>query len=216
MDSKASPLAMLAKTCSQIGADPINSNGTGTTATAKNGSKKAEHHSPSITKLDKASPKQDRSRSSSVEIRVTDTINTNKRNNSQDDKPVVPLSASVTSSSNLLPSVSYPSSSSSAASNPFLASFASTLSSDSGLSASGVCRDPLCRDPLCPTALRNQHLTYSSLLASSPYYKEAMLAFSMAQQRMAAVASLSQQTPSSPALAHVCNWVAGKSLIRQS
>lgn len=205
MDSKASPLAMLAKTCSQIGADPI------TNGTTKNGSKKDTKDTT------KASPKQDRSRSSSVEIRVTDNNQTTKRKHSQDDIKTLTTTSSVTSSTAvgpLLPSVSYPSSSTTT--NPFLASFASTLSSDSTLSAaaaSSVCRDPLCRDPMCPTALRNQQLTYSSLLASSPYYKEAMLAFSMAQQRMAAVASLTQQTGSpaaAAALSHVCNWVAGK------
>jgi len=120
--------------------------------------------------------------------------------------------------------------------NPFLASFASSLQqtpeSGSGLTggggcmssnnaaaaaaaaaaASSVCRDPMCRDPLCPTALRNQQhmnsFTYSSLLAS-PYYKEAMMAFTL-QQRMAALAAgVPPGSAAAGALPHVCNWVAG-------
>ena len=122
--------------------------------------------------------------------------------------------------------------------NPFLASFASSLQQShpesriqdpgSGLTGGSihqsaaaaaaaaanhsVCRDPLCRDPLCPTALRNQHhlnnFTYSSLL-TSPYYKEAMMAFTL-QQRMAALAAAPHEVGAGRSLPHVCNWVAGK------
>ena len=51
--------------------------------------------------------------------------------------------------------------------------------------------------------------TYSSLLAS-PYYKEAMMAFTL-QQRMAALAAgVPPGSAAAGALPHVCNWVAGK------
>jgi hypothetical protein len=103
--------------------------------------------------------------------------------------------------------------------NPFLASFASSLQSSESIpgSAAGsgsVCRDPLCRDPLCPTALRNHqqiqnNFTYSSLLQTSSYYKEAMMAFTL-QQRMAALAAVPPGAAPGGTLPHVCNWVAGK------
>lgn len=173
MDSKVSPLAMLAKTCSQIGADPI--------------PVKKQDKSPNKT------PKA-RSRSSSTEILVTDASSTTA---SKPKKTLTPVSTSPASIS--LPASTYPSPAASTNSNPFLASFASSLSSES------VCRDPLCRDPLCPTALRNQqHLSY--------YYKEAMMAFTLAQQRMAAAQAALASSPASGSstLGHVCNWVSGK------
>ena len=116
----------------------------------------------------------------------------------------------------LPPSMSYPPSG--LANNPFLASFASSSLPEPAAAGSGVCRDPMCRDPLCPTALRNQqqlNFTYSSLLASTPYYKEAIMAFTAAQQRMAAAAALAAAPPGSAggALPYVCNWVSGKFLL---
>ena len=107
--------------------------------------------------------------------------------------------------------------------NPFLASFASSLSPSEHGGPTSICRDPLCRDPLCPTAIRNQqHLnfsTYSSLMASAPYYKEAMMA--LTQQRMAialassaaAAGSNSGPTAAPPTMPHVCNWVSGTFIV---
>ena len=236
MDSKSSPLAMLAKTCSQIGADPIPN------TSSKNGTnKKSSPDSPLLPeKKDSLSPKikanNNRSRSSSTEIRVTDatsTVNTNakkspallKSDNTTALTPTVRSGLEVLGHNNagvsmpphqprpLPPSMSYPPSG--LANNPFLASFASSSLPEPAAAGSGVCRDPMCRDPLCPTALRNQqqlNFTYSSLLASTPYYKEAIMAFTAAQQRMAAAAALAAAPPGSAggALPYVCNWVSGK------
>ena len=90
MDSKASPLAMLAKTCSQIGADPMpNHNASKTGLSSKKGSPdllllkssppiesqrltQKESDSPNHNRSPKSTNPESKSRSSSAEIRVTD------------------------------------------------------------------------------------------------------------------------------------------------
>ena len=287
MDSKSSPLAMLAKTCSQIGCDPIasssSSNKTGSNLKKNSPDLQNRHrNSPGIsssishgssslsdskscnldsTDTNTRSPNpthnnKSRSRSSSTEIRVTDNmpVNNSIRKPGRDSNPGPGASPSLlktnSHSANHVPPVnstirpvSYPSttvgasgvstmsnptSATSAAAllnNPFLASFASSLQScpesipgsatGNAAGSGSVCRDPLCRDPLCSTALRNHqqiqnNFTYSSLLQTSSYYKEAMMAFTL-QQRMAALAS-APPPGAAPGgtLPHVCNWVAGK------
>jgi len=287
MDSKSSPLAMLAKTCSQIGADPIapssSSNKTGSSLKKnspdlqnRHRNSPGSHGSSSLsdskscnldsTDTNTRSPNsthnnKSRSRSSSTEIRVTDnmtTVNSSRKLSGRDSNPGPGASPSLlkinSHSANPVPSVnstrplppsvvgSYPSTSvgtsgvstmsnptsaTSAAAllnNPFLASFASSLQScpesipgsatGSATGSGSVCRDPLCRDPLCPTALRNHqqiqnNFTYSSLLQTSSYYKEAMMAFTL-QQRMAALAAAPPPgAVPGGTLPHVCNWVAG-------
>ena len=210
---------MLAKTCSQIGSDPMPQP---TTKMTNGASKK---RSPDLTAASSLlqtkhkTAETSRSRSSSTEIRVTDTISHRKSKSpppkGQTDVkqgPAVRHSVDLTRT--------YPASvsSSSLMNNPFLASFASSLSDTvPSTAASSVCRDPLCRDPLCPTAVRHQQLlasaaSYSNLMATSPYYKEAMLAYA-AHQRMAAAAALAAAPPGSAGgtLPYVCNWVAGQS-----
>ena len=282
MDSKSSPLAMLAKTCSQIGADPIapssSSNKTGSSLKKnspdlqnRHRNSPGSHGSSSLsdskscnldsTDTNTRSPNsthnnKSRSRSSSTEIRVTDnmtTVNSSRKLSGRDSNPGPGASPSllkinshsanpvppVNSTRPLPPSVvgSYPSttvgtsgvstmsnptittSAAALLNNPFLASFASSLQSPecipgSATGSGSVCRDPLCRDPLCPTALRNHqqiqnNFTYSSLLQTSSYYKEAMMAFTL-QQRMAALAAVPPGAAPGGALPHVCNWVAGK------
>jgi hypothetical protein len=233
MDSKSSPLAMLAKTCSQIGAD------TSTLMTSSNRNKNSDGK-PGVN-----SPKRSRSRSSSTEIiRVTDHRCKSK---SPRDCRKTPLSTTSTTSDKTsklspVPTIrsgmdilgghhptlravpptlgGYPPASSALSSNPFLASFASSLTSSAppAIMTSNVCRDPLCRDPLCPTAIRNQQLlsaatgglSYASLM-NSPPYREAMMAFA-AQQRMMAAAAAASAPPGSAGgpLPFVCNWMAGK------
>lgn len=223
MDPKSSPLAMLAKTCSQIGADP------GTTGS---GRKKAggspDHLSRNNTPVNASdknkaeSPKNSndisRSRSSSTEIRVTDAVIVSKNHRKspvKSDKTPTPTLRSgleIMGGGAAHPTLRavppYSSSSSSLSNNPFLASFAPP-SSDAG-----VCRDPLCRDPLCPTALRNQQQQllnpYTSLLAS-PHYREAMLAY----QRMAMAMASAPPGSAGGALPYVCNWVAGTTFLSQ-
>ena len=293
MDSKSSPLAMLAKTCSQIGADPIapssSSNKTG--SNLKKNSPDLQYrnrNSPGISNLSHGSSSlsdskscnldstdtntrspnsthnnKSRSRSSSTEIRVTDsmTVNNSSRKPGRDSNPgpgasptllkinshssnpvppvnsTRPLPSSVGSypsttvgSSGVSTNMSNPTSATSAAAllnNPFLASFASSLQSTpesipgsatgSGAGSGSVCRDPLCRDP---HPLQNPYhqqiqnnFTYSSLLQTSSYYKEAMMAFTL-QQRMAALAA-APPPGAAPGgtLPHVCNWVAGKFIL---
>ena len=122
------------------------------------------------------------------------------------------------------PTVSYPAISTSSINNtsctrnnPFLASFASQLSSPPQ-GVNEVCRDPLCRDPLCPTALRNQQFlgaaassgsysSYASLLASSPHYREAMMVMAAQHRMMASMSATSPHTNGS--LPHVCGWMLG-------
>ena len=281
MDSKSSPLAMLAKTCSQIGCDPIasssSSNKTG--SNLKKNSPDLQHrnrNSPGISNLSHGSSSlsdskscnldstdtntrspnsthnnKSRSRSSSTEIRVTDsmTVNNTSKKPGRDSNPGPGASPSLlktnSHSANHVPPVnstirpvSYPSttvgasgvstmsnptSATSAAAllnNPFLASFASSLQSTpesipgSATGSGSVCRDPLCRDP---HPLQNSYhqqiqndFTYRSLLQTSSYYKEAMMAFTL-QQRMAALAA-APPPGAAPGgtLPHVCNWVAGK------
>ena len=225
---------MLAKTCSQIGSDPLPS------LSKLNGSKKSSSpalsNSASVSKESSRRADKSRSRSSSTEIRVTDSMLScsNRKSSSSPASgssvgnlsaslPVQPLPV-LRSGLDILaagggntkqPSRSYHQPSCHIASNPFLASFASSLSE-----SSSVCRDPLCRDPLCPTAVRNQQMlaatsslsSYNSLIAaSSPYYKEAMMAYAAHQRMAAAAAALAAAPPGSAggALPYVCNWVAG-------
>lgn len=225
IDAKTSPLAMLAKTCSQIGSDPLQPS-----LSKLNGSKKSSSSPVMLSNAKESSRSrrtadQPRSRSSSTEIRVTDSMISHRKSSS----PVasrhlssasLPVLRSGLDMNKQPSSVTLPSSSSSCpiASNPFLASFASSLSESSG---SSVCRDPLCRDPLCPTAVRNQQMlaatsslsSYNSLIAASSqsYYKEAMMAYAAHQRMAAAAAALASAPPGSAggALPYVCNWVAG-------
>ena len=248
MDAKTSPLAMLAKTCSQIGSDPLPSISKTNGSCSKKGSSpelssiNMKAKEPSSKRTDKS-----RSRSSSTEIRVTDSLSHRKSPSPSSSSlssqvggaaagstPVV--QPTVRSGLDILASggggrsyLHHPVSSTATSHhqphNPFLASFASSLSESS--SASSVCRDPLCRDPLCPTAVRNQQMlaatsslsSYNSLIAASaasPYYKEAMMAYA-AHQRMAAAAAaaLAAAPPGSAGgtLPYVCNWVAGNESI---
>ena len=216
---------MLAKTCSQIGSDPLQPS-----LSKLNGSKKSSSSPVMLSNAKESSRSrrtadQPRSRSSSTEIRVTDSMISHRKSSS----PVasrhlssasLPVLRSGLDMNKQPSSVTLPSSSSSCpiASNPFLASFASSLSESSG---SSVCRDPLCRDPLCPTAVRNQQMlaatsslsSYNSLIAASSqsYYKEAMMAYAAHQRMAAAAAALASAPPGSAggALPYVCNWVAG-------
>ena len=223
MDPKASPLAMLAKTCSQIGADPP-------LPLSKINKPKTPDDQHSVKK-DSVSPtvssKDSRSRSSSTEIRVTDTVVKSDSSNksSATTTPTVRSGIEVLNNSTSLhspraipPTVSYPTVTSSNGNsalqnNPFLASFASQLSTQPSENLQpGVCRDPLCRDPLCPTALRNQQFlggggaySYANLL-TSPHYREAMMVMA-AQQRM--LASMATSPHTSGALPHVCGWMLG-------
>lgn len=283
MDSKSSPLAMLAKTCSQIGCDPIapsssSSNKTGSNLKKNSPDLQSRHrNSPGIsssishgssslsdskscnldsTDTNTRSPNpthnnKSRSRSSSTEILVTDNtpVNNSSRKPGRDSNPGPGASPSLlktnSHSANHVPPVnstirpvSYPSttvgasgvssmsnhtSATSAAAllnNPFLASFASSLQScpesipGSATGSGSVCRDPLCRDPHPFQNPYHQQIqnnfTYSSLLQTSSYYKEAMMAFTL-QQRMAALAA-APPPGAAPGgtLPHVCNWVAGK------
>ena len=228
---------MLAKTCSQIGSDPLPS------LSKLNGSKKSSSpalsNSASVSKDSSRRADKSRSRSSSTEIRVTDAMLSNRKSSSSPalgssvgslsaSLPVQPLPVLRSGGGNTKqpsrsyhqPSVSISSQSAAAschiASNPFLASFASSLSE-----SSSVCRDPLCRDPLCPTAVRNQQMlaatsslsSYNNLIAASSqsYYKEAMMAYAAHQRMAAAAAALASAPPGSAggALPYVCNWVAG-------
>ena len=228
MDPKASPLAMLAKTCSQIGADPP------LPLSKINKPKTPPSSSLDPVKKDSVSPpvssKDSRSRSSSAEIKVTDTVGNNHTKSdskSSSSAPIVRpgievLTPSIPTPRAIPPTVSYPSSlsvtsqsnSSSVHNNPFLASFAHSLSTNDS-TMPGVCRDPLCRDPLCPTALRNQQLlggySYANLLASaSPHYREAMMAMAAQQRMLAASMATSQPPHANGALPHVCGWMLGK------
>jgi len=227
MDPKASPLAMLAKTCSQIGADPP------LPLSKINKPKTPPSSSLDPVKKDSVSPpvssKDSRSRSSSAEIKVTDTVGNNHTKSdskSSSSAPIVRpgievLTPSIPTPRAIPPTVSYPSSlsvtsqsnSSSVHNNPFLASFAHSLSTTDS-TMPGVCRDPLCRDPLCPTALRNQQLlggySYANLLAStSPHYREAMMAMAAQQRMLAASMATSQPPHANGALPHVCGWMLG-------
>ena len=219
MDAKTSPLAMLAKTCSQIGADPM-------PPVNKLNQNNRKKNSPELAVSVKFS-ETSRSRSSSTEIRVTDMMSNLK---SKSPKSVVPpvqrcadvlrsslISATPSATPSTTPSAT--TSNNPGVNNPFLASFASSLSDSipSTVAASSACRDPLCRDPMCPTAVRNQQLmasaaSYNSLMASYPHYKETMLAYAAQQRMAAAAAALAAGTPPGSAggtLPYVCNWVAG-------
>ena len=230
MDPKSSPLAMLAKTCSQIGADPLPPL-----------SKLSKPKTPEYTKTDSLSPstttnlstirKESRSRSSSAEIKVSDTIAV-KSDTKRGTMPIEPtVAASLQIPKAVPPTVSYTTISTSSSSimknnntstctrnNPFLASFASQLSPPPQ-GVNEVCRDPLCRDPLCPTALRNQQFlgaaassgsysSYASLLASSPHYREAMMVMA-AQHRMMASMNTTSSPHTNGSLPHVCGWMLG-------
>ena len=159
-----------------------------------------------------------RSRSSSTEIKVTDTMSNRKSKSPNRSHHQVRHVPSVRHSLDMTRNYTTSAvSSNSLMNNPFLASFASSLSDTMPSTvASSVCRDPLCRDPLCPTAVRNQQLlasaaSYGSLMATSPYYKEAMLAYA-AHQRLAAAAAMAAAPPGSAGgtLPYVCNWVSGR------
>ena len=206
---------MLAKTCSQIGSDPmppINKMNNGA-------SKKSSPDLTNSTQTKNKTAETSRSRSSSTEIRVTDTISHRKSKSPPKSQSEVKSGPSIRHNADMTRNFPTSVSSSSVMNNPFLASFASSLSDTMpSTAASSVCRDPLCRDPLCPTAVRNQQLmasaaSYSSLMATSPYYKEAMLAYA-AHQRIAAAAALAAAPPGSAGgtLPYVCNWVAGQSI----
>ena len=108
LDSKSSPLAMLAKTCSQIGADtgPVRSRSASTTrngsksngSTSCTGDKKGDKDESVVEDLSNS-----RSRSSSVEIRVTvDTLGGNARGTSPPPRlPSTSGSSTLSPASNL-------------------------------------------------------------------------------------------------------------------
>ena len=108
LDSKSSPLAMLAKTCSQIGADtgPVRSRSASTTrngsksngSTSCTGDKKGDKDESVVEDLSNS-----RSRSSSVEIRVTvDTLGGNARGSSPPPRlPSTSGSSTLSPASNL-------------------------------------------------------------------------------------------------------------------
>lgn len=184
---------MLAKTCSQIGADPSS-----TSSSSSQSNRLLRTSSSSSDTKDNSNQKSplSRSRSSSVEIKVTDGPVVNNNNNrliSSSSSSLSPASSTVSSpkinqsdhhqkkqspkspvnkSSTTSPITSRSglevrSTNPTSAFNPFLAAAAGLLPVTTSTSTSHPCRDPLCRDPTCPTSIRNhQHLLASSLLAA--------------------------------------------------
>ena len=229
---------MLAKTCSQIGTDE---------ADVKPRSKSPKLRSPysSLTAADilRASKRvstpdqpmnnrrESNSRSSSVEIKITDQVSSQEtlpsRSSPLKSGRKTPARSPKPHQSSSSPGKETPSRAAdvkpaaSSAPNPFLSSFTSSLSpSHSGHSG---CRDPLCRDPMCLTsaAIRNQQLL-AAATGSLSSQVNAYSAILSAQQReaafyqknpyaaMAAMAAAAASRPSVSSMPHICSWVSGK------